>query len=432
MLRDVYGNTSATGFTLSYFLTAGHAAEIALLASPFFTTYEPIKTLSDGGCQISLLVRLCEITSPQALGQALNDPNVKVRYYTDEKFHAKLYIIDDTALVGSANLTKSGLEANREVSVLLQRGRDAGFDILPSLFDGLWEQADTLNSAVLDRFAQAQKSFANGRSEEAFNRHLADFVEAAEPTNVRVGSEKVSHRRSFLQKFRRKYDEILHPAFDEVRQAFIAGGQYRDEFDEDRVDIEISRFLGWLRVVHARGESWSEGPIRKTSDERKPIIEEYRRAWLDAEDVGAGDMIQIEGEVENIRRIEASFGSEEAIDALDYNELFDVLYGCHAFREMLRFTRGGAEGLRADFKRRNTAQAIKNTVKHLALSDGEPLEMAYDCIFDERYRLGRFGEACVMELLGWVRPGFPPVNGRTIKALRFIGFDVASLASDAD
>lgn len=29
-----------------------------------------------------------------------------------------------------------------------------------------------------------------------------------------------------------------------------------------------------------------------------------------------------------------------------------------------------------------------------------------------------------MELLGWVAPGYPPINGRTIKALRFLGFDV--------
>lgn len=39
-------------------------------------------------------------------------------------------------------------------------------------------------------------------------------------------------------------------------------------------------------------------------------------------------------------------------------------------------------------------------------------------------KLAGFGEACVMELLGWMDAERPPINGRTIKALRFLGFDV--------
>jgi hypothetical protein len=55
---------------------------------------------------------------------------------------------------------------------------------------------------------------------------------------------------------------------------------------------------------------------------------------------------------------------------------------------------------------------------------GTSLERAYDCIYDEKRRLGGFGEACAMELLGWLDQDRPPINGRTIKALRFLGFDV--------
>ena len=427
LLRDVYANSKASGFTSSFFHQAGHAGGLALLASPFYSTFEPIRLLTERKCQVRLLVRLCEITSPRSLKQAFDDPLVTVRYYTNRRFHAKLYIINDAALVGSANLTDSGLNANREVSVVLLRGRDQGFEELPGLFDLLWDGADVLTERVLEQYEKAHAKGSPGRGDEDFDNLLGEFVEPCEPPNIRVESGEVSHRRSFLQTFRRKYDESLHPAFGEVRSVFEAAGQHRREFDAGRIDIEISRFLGWLRVVHARGEAWAESPLLASAP-RLALVERFRRDWDVAADISAGDMIQVEGEVDNVRAIEAAFASPEAINALSYDELFDVLVGCHAFREMLRFTKGGLPGLRADFSRRNSLADIKRTLTHLTNGAGDPLERAYDCIFDERFRLGRFGEACVMELLGWVEPAYPPVNGRTIKALRFLGFDVENAA----
>ena len=119
-VRDSYGNTASTGYTINWFNDCAHNARNAFLASPFFSTYKPIETLTKRGCEVSLLVRLCSITAPVVLRSALADPRVRVRYYTDRHFHAKLYIIDDTALVGSANLTEAGLMTNREVSVVLR------------------------------------------------------------------------------------------------------------------------------------------------------------------------------------------------------------------------------------------------------------------------------------------------------------------------
>jgi len=37
-LRDYYGNTSGTGFTISFFMEAGINPRAGLLAAPFFTT----------------------------------------------------------------------------------------------------------------------------------------------------------------------------------------------------------------------------------------------------------------------------------------------------------------------------------------------------------------------------------------------------------
>ena len=137
-------------------------------------------------------------------------------------------------------------------------------------------------------------------------------------------------------------------------------------------------------------------------------------------------MIQADLEIAKIGKITTNFLDRTALNELDYDQTFETLLGCHAFLELMRFTAGGTEGLRVDFKARNSLKSIHRMIEHLAHGGGDGLERAYDCIYDERYRLERFKEACVMELAGWLNPNQPPINGRTIKSLRFLGFDTAA------
>lgn len=92
-LRDLYSNTSKTGYTISFFMDLARNSGDALLAAPFFNTLEPIELLTDQGCSVRLVVRFSPITTPEALRGAFENPRAKVRYFTDAKFHTKLYII---------------------------------------------------------------------------------------------------------------------------------------------------------------------------------------------------------------------------------------------------------------------------------------------------------------------------------------------------
>jgi len=417
----MYGNSLSSGFTIEYFYQSAKGAREAFLASPFFSTYEPIRQLSENQCKIRLLVRLCEITTPHALRLSFKDANVEIRYYTDAGFHAKLYIIDDMVLVGSANLTDAGLKSNREASVVLRRDQDFAFEGLVSLFHVLWDHSDVLTLPVLEQYEAAWRSPARPNGEDAFDDFLMRFVDKCAPPTVLVGSEVVSKKRSFLQGFRRKYDALLIPAFREVQEVFEADGRRRRELMDGPIEIELSRFLGWLRIVHAKGETWHQAPLR-SKEQRAENIGGYVREWHRTNDIKNGDMIDVDREIFNIARIQSNFVESPSLAELDYDETFETLLGCHAFDELMRFTYGGREGLRADFRARNPLKRIHNMIDHLAHGTGDGLERAYDCIFDERYRLERFKEACVMELAGWLIPNRPPINGRTIKALRFLGF----------
>lgn len=434
-LRNFYANTKATGFTINFFSGAGVNPRVALLAAPFFTTNDPIEALTKRGCDVSLVVRFSPATTPDALQVALENPRVKVRYFTDAKFHTKLYIVDDVALVGSANLTKSGLRSNRELSILLRQDRDEAFYELPGIFDELWNQADVLTEEILKKYRIAFKSFDAPNDEDAFEKHVHKYINPAAPESVVVGSAETSRERAFIQNFRRKYDEILFPAHDEILQAAIEHGLGRPEYRGQDPQIELGRFLGWLRLVHGSGDGWRQTVILADPHDRSKRISQYVREWQSTEDIVKGDLYRADDEIKNISNIKKYLCVTEELKSLSFDELFGYLIGCHAFLERLRFAPknlgehlSGVERLRMSFQRDNDLQSVVRTINYLLSGPGDAIERAYDCVFGA-YKLKGFGEACVMELLGWGDPNRPPINNRSIRGIRLLGFDVENLVS---
>lgn len=424
-LRDTYGNSKSSGFTIDFFELTAPGAKSAMLASPFFSTYEPIEKLTKRGCEVKLIVRLCSITPPAVIATAMADPLVTLRYFTSRKFHAKLYIVDDQAMVGSANLTAAGLMSNREVSIVVHKDRDGAFDELPGLFDLFWSHAGAMTAEILTAYQTAFRQIGKPKEEAEFEAHLTKLVGKVDPPSVTAGTDVISKRRSFLEQLRRKYDEQVVPAFAEVSEIMLESGLRRAEFANGDIEIELNRFLGWTRLIYAPGETWKQSPLSERPERRERTLA-YLRDWVAVGHTKAGDMYYAEEESGNIARLREGLSSVEAIEAMNYDQIFDALCGCHAFYDMLRFVSGGLPGLKVDFAQRNTLPEIKATLAYLLHGEGLMLERAYDCIFDEQWRLGRFGENCVMELVGWMTPDRPPVNGRTLKALRFIGHDIAT------
>jgi hypothetical protein len=434
-LSELYANTGATGFTIGFFMDAGLHPKSGHLAAPFFTTNEPIKALTEKGCDVRLIVRFSPITTPQALRQAFENPRVKLRYFTDPKFHTKLYIIDDVALVGSANLTDNGLKANRELSVLLRQDRDESFNALRGLFDDLWNDADVLSDEVLREYEKAFKSKDKPHDEDAFENFIHKFVKPAAPKSIVVGSDKKSKERTFIQEFRRKYDEILVPAHHEILEVAQKHGFGRPEYTGQDPQIEMGRFLGWLRLTQGSGDGWRETSLLSDPEARAARIAKYVQIWQTTDDIAKGDSYQAADEIEKISNIRTFLCDPNELAQLSFDELFRHLTGCHAFLDRLRFASkdigenlSGIERLRIDFQKNNTREAVVRTVRHLLIGSGDAIERAYDCIFGS-YKLNGFAEACVMELLGWGDVKRPPFNNRSIRGIRLLGFDVERLVA---
>lgn len=434
-LKDVYSNQQSTGFTINFFYEASERPATALLAAPFFTSNQAIKILTDKGCKVSLVVRFSPATTPSALREALDNSNVRVRFFTDPKFHTKLYIVDDTALVGSANLTANGLNANRELSIVLLKERDIAFQELPAIFDGLWRDASVLTEGILKEYTRAYNSNKKPDDEDAFAKYLMDFVSPVSPKSVHVDSGKISKERTFLESLRRKYDEVLIPCHKEIMRVAQGSNFGRAEYQSHDAEIEMGRFLGWVRLIHGSGQSWKDAPLLDPQG-RANRIAEYVKLWQLADDTAGTDMYNAHDEINNITNIRNHLCNPNDVNAMSMDEIFTHLAGCHAFYERLRFVSKkygaglpGIDRLRVAFKAENRVEKVRATVNYLLSGGGDPLERAYDCIYDDRYKLSGFGEACVMELLGWGSKDRPPFNNRTIRGMRFLGYDVEHLVA---
>src|SRR5690606_38220672 len=111
-----------------------------------------------------------------------------------------------------------------------KQDRDEAFYALPGLFDDLWNDADVLGEVELREYEKAFKSKEKPQDEEAFEKFIHKFVKPVAPKSIVVGSEKKSTERAFIQGFRRKYDEILVPAHNEILGAAQQHGFGRPEY----------------------------------------------------------------------------------------------------------------------------------------------------------------------------------------------------------
>jgi hypothetical protein len=402
-------------FTENFFRVHAGSTDHAQLACPFFTTAQPIELLRQADCsQIRLLVRLCEATSPQALLSARAMEGVQIRYFTASTFHAKFYILGRRALVGSANLTGGGLRQNRELSVEIGP-EDELFDELPALFDELWNAAGVLTDDAMRRFEIWRRS--NHPQEPT----PIDGLPAVSPVTINVNTQRHDTVRTYLETFRRYYDERVLPAYRVVKRAYESRAQRHPDLEGYSLAYEIDRYFYWLKSK-TTDDALPGIPLR-TGDQLLRCIELNIAEWFGVHSpAGAFDDAERVGKLTRLREV---FSSTEGIQRVDFDTLTDLLLACAAFHDRLRFSDGGLQGLVRTFKRRNSLARVQRTLGYLALGGGDYIQRIYDCAYGTDYKLIGWGENCTFELFGWInQDGIPPINGRVVKSLRYLGFNV--------
>ena len=419
-MSKIYSNGPSKDYVINPFSHMAAASSRLHLAAPYFTQAQPLLDAAKGGKSVQLLIGLNEATSPQALRNIYEVSGIAIRYLTS-RFHAKIYIFDDTALLGSANLTDGGLRANREAVITLDREDDAeALEEVRALFVELWDAGQVLTREKLDTFEKTYNDLRRKTPDP--QKEIEAALGQAQPHNINVASHEKSSERVFLETLRQEVYEQYRPAFSEVTSILDAHGFRRPDLADVGIENETNRFLNYVRLTHVIGdEAWQSAPLRSADDRRREIMH-YAQEWVDA----ANNRVP-EDYAAWLRTVEQTFGSREAIEAADKERIMEGLMSLHAFTEQLRFVKGGLKNLPAEFWKSNNddLERVKTTLVYLLHGPGDFIQRFHDVLYDQSMKLKRFGYFCALELYGTIKPDeCPPMNGRMAKALRFLGYDV--------
>jgi len=97
-----------------------------------------------------------------ALWELIKENRIDIRVYTKGFLHSKAYIfdakkntqmVDGIAIVGSSNLSISGLSNNTELNVKITNQND--FEDVKKWFDGIWDESEPFNDNLMDMVEQS-------------------------------------------------------------------------------------------------------------------------------------------------------------------------------------------------------------------------------------------------------------------------------------
>lgn len=392
------------------------------IASVFFTNSELLNKITKSGCRIKLIVRLGYPTSPKALIKSLENDSIDIRYYTGHSFHPKLYIFgNNCALLGSANLTRSGIMTNTEI--MLKVGSDnINFEELAYLFSEYWENAHVLTFKQINDYHPIYTQCDNIDSDLQNNENkIINRLGKVEFQNIKRGQKKRKKEEIFIDDYNKTYQECVS-AFRDLEKIYLKFGKRKFTDEKIPLRLEIDSFISYTRAKHAVGDIWEN--TAETITNREHHISEYLTYWHD--DIYA----YFEDKIvkDNYPLIKSIFNSIDTIHSATDEQIFNALNVIHSFHDRLRFYKGGLSTLKSEFFKQNNENKIRNSLSYLLYGKDLIVKRMYNMIYNPEYKLNEFGTANVQELIGWInRENLPVINGRTTKILKFFGYEVKQL-----
>ncbi|MRT15209.1 NgoFVII family restriction endonuclease [Enterobacteriaceae bacterium RIT711] len=416
----LYTNSSLRkDFVLSAFNINAKNNDDIYIASAFFTDSKIVEELLLKGCNIELIVRLGFPTSPHALKALIKNNSINIRFYTSNSFHPKLYIFGNHhALIGSANLTYTGITSNQEVMIEVDSENEV-FEDSTFLFKQYWDEAQVLTVDVLKKYEiiyNKNKEILN--SLRKMDSDIIEKIGSHNFNNINHGEKTKGFQDKYIENYQRDY-QISKQAFSKILDIYNDFPR-KTENTEIPLRLEVDSFLSYVREEYAYTEIWSETELG-WNESKIQLVKKHISEWLNTDWYHFDDIIVNK----NYPLIQRIFGSEISIKEAGYDDIMDAFLVIHSFENRFRFSKGGIETLIRNFKEANELDKVKRSMTHLLHGKGDIVVRMYDLIYNPYYKLHSFGRSNVQELVGWINNlDYPVINGRTSKVLRYYGFDV--------
>ena len=402
-------------------------ADRASLASPYFTHSKSLVEAATSGTKIRLLVGLNLSTSPTALKKVYKQEGIEIRYRKD--FHAKIYIFDDKALLGSANLSHNGLRANREAVIRLDRSADdEAINQTRALFDELWSRGKSLTKSKLEAFEKEREDQLERRKREGLSDPDGSIDAAVDHAdwidNILPNSDKPKKRVKEEFKLHKFYSDYIR-AFNEIRSIIEVPRFQSRHMKGFHIVYETDRFLNFIHnSTELKREAKETASHVLSLDERQEKIIYFAYKWANAENPRWSP-----GYSAAIKTVTETFSTREAIQSASADDIFAGLKRLHCFDHYT--TRYIPKPAQQAFMKANgdDLNFIQDRLIHLLHGTGDFITRIYDVSNREASgNLTHFGSSTAFELYGTVHPDqCPPINNRTVGMLNLLNFDVRRL-----
>lgn len=374
-------------------------------AAPYFSYPDPILDLLKRGCEIDLLVTLSSATSPVALRRIIHEDRVTIRWRPNHAFHSKLYIFgSDYAVVGSANLTNSGLNENSEICVNIP-GTDPAFSQLKALFKNYWSKGEVFTQTILERYESIFNSGA--AAESSLDQRISQEFRAA-TSGLSGGNGSGSRLNADIERTIREYQDF-HEGFGKLQKRYEQAG-IRKNVDVPQ-HLEIDQFLSWIYDANNKRENW-ETP-------QPELVDLYLTEWRSADAPFLMQQVR-----PRLDALETCFASRAALNQRSPADFAEALWSCHSVSDRERHFQGGREGFNKQFCAENSdAQALRRKFDYLLWGEDNFVIRIARCAHNGPYKLHQLADRGVAELYGWINPdGAPIANQRARDTMHHLGF----------
>ena len=380
----------------------------------FFNNIEFIKKSLNNNCEIFLIVRLDFGTDPNALLEIenMNNPNIHIRYYACRNFHPKFYIIDNVcAIVGSSNLTNSGVSSNLEVNIEISC-ENTIYEELKREYWLEWDCARVLTKEKILDFKNKYDSHNNIPDSNSIFFSEKDLVLTP---NI-IDDNKKERKNESIKRFEKDY-QLYISAFSKLKNIYCKVSNERKYDDKVPLRIEIDRFLSWIKDEKYKGEEYLN--IKKKNE---TAIENDVK-YLKDEFIQFKTNEYYNTTYERYVEIKNKLGNKEAIHNQNKKELLEVLLLINAIYDQLRFFPGGMETLKQEFLLKNDETKIKNTLTYLLEGKENFIERIYNIVNPSTYKLEVLGDSSIKELYGYINnDDIPTCNHRMLHSMQWLGF----------
>jgi hypothetical protein len=325
---------------------------------------------------------------------AINTETVKQFYErgnvkTLTGLHAKIYIIDDTALITSANLTGTAFSKRHEIGVFTEEVTE-----IIRVFEEWWNKAEIINLDDLQRIKQT-KNKGDGDEPKLPLKTIWKLPKSPS-TLVKKRHQYVKYERLLLdfKDFAKKYQKVQRlwsdePIFMEIDGLFnflfhediSPSREYKDakprSLTENEQEVEIKK---WAKKYRKWNKQQSEEDIE----------------WRKNNTIVVQDLL-----------------SKENIDKLNFDKLEDVLSSLNSMNSY------AINKVRVLNPSNNSIENIRNAFKILIHGTAPVGARIKECESEIKY----FGKSSANELIGCFYPKkFPLINQNSISGLRFFGY----------